>query len=80
MDYWMPRADNMPNITFKTNEVRCNTNPLGVKGCGEAGTVGASPAYVNAMVNALSHLGVAHLDMPLTPLKVWETIHHSTAA
>jgi len=80
MDYWMPRADNMPSITFKTNEVRCNTNPLGVKGCGEAGTVGASPAYVNAMVNALSHIGVTHLDMPLTPLKVWETIQHSTAA
>jgi carbon-monoxide dehydrogenase large subunit len=80
MDYWMPRADNMPSITFKTNEVRCNTNPLGVKGCGEAGTVGASPAYVNAMVNALSHLGVAHLDMPLTPLKIWNTIRQSTAA
>lgn len=75
MDYWMPRADNMPNITFKTNAVPCTTNPLGVKGCGEAGTVGASPAYVNAVVNAMAHLGVTDLDMPLTPLKLWQTLH-----
>jgi carbon-monoxide dehydrogenase large subunit len=72
MDYWMPRADNMPTIQFKTNEIPCATNPMGVKGCGEAGTVGAMPAYVNAVVNALAARGVRHLDMPLTPMKVWQ--------
>jgi carbon-monoxide dehydrogenase large subunit len=72
MDYWMPRADNMPHIDFKTNEVPCTTNPLGAKGCGEAGTVGAAPAFVNAVVDALSPYGVAHIDMPVTPLKVWQ--------
>jgi aerobic carbon-monoxide dehydrogenase large subunit len=72
MDYWMPRADNMPHIDFKTNEVPCTSNPLGAKGCGEAGTVGAAPAFVNAVVDALSAYGVAHIDMPVTPLKVWQ--------
>lgn len=72
MDYWMPRADNMPHIDFKTNEVPCTANPLGAKGCGEAGTVGAAPAFVNAVVDALSPYGVSHVDMPVTPLKVWQ--------
>lgn len=80
MDYWMPRADNMPSITFKTNEVPCVTNPMGVKGCGEAGTVGATPAYVNAVVNALSSRGVTHVDMPLTPLKVWQVLNETASA
>jgi carbon-monoxide dehydrogenase large subunit len=71
MDYWMPRADNMPQIDFKTNEVPCTSNPLGAKGCGEAGTVGAAPAFVNAVVDALTGYGVAHIDMPVTPLKLW---------
>ena len=52
----MPRADNMPKMTFKTNEVPCKTNPLGVKGCGEAGTVGAAPAFVNAVVERAAPL------------------------
>lgn len=72
MDYWMPRADNMPHIDFKTNEVPCATNPLGAKGCGEAGTVGAAPAFVNAVVDALQPYGVGHIDMPVTPLKLWQ--------
>lgn len=80
MDYWMPRADNMPAMTFKTNEVPCKTNPLGVKGCGEAGTVGAAPAFVNAVVNALQPYGVDHVDMPLTPLKIWEITKGKAAA
>ena len=80
MDYWMPRADNFPMMTFKTNAVPCKTNPLGVKGCGEAGTVGATPAYVNAVVNALSQFGVTHIDMPLTPLKIWEITKGKAAA
>jgi carbon-monoxide dehydrogenase large subunit len=75
MDYWMPRADNMPSIRFKANEIPCATNPLGVKGCGEAGTVGAMPAYVNAVLDALADRGVTHLDMPLTPVKVWKAVN-----
>ncbi len=80
MDYWMPRADNFPMMTFKTNEIPCKTNPLGVKGCGEAGTVGAAPAYVNAVVNALAPYGISHIDMPLTPLKIWEITKGKAAA
>lgn len=80
MDYWMPRADNFPMMTFKTNEIPCKTNPLGVKGCGEAGTVGAAPAYVNAVVNALKPYGITHVDMPLTPLKIWELTKGKAAA
>jgi carbon-monoxide dehydrogenase large subunit len=80
MDYWMPRADNMPMMTFRTNEVPCKTNPLGVKGCGEAGTVGAAPAYVNAVVNALKPYGVTHIDMPLTPVKLWAITKGKAAA
>jgi carbon-monoxide dehydrogenase large subunit len=80
MDYWMPRADNMPKMTFKTNEIPCKTNPLGVKGCGEAGTVGAAPALVNAVVDALKPYGVTHVDMPLTPLKIWQITKGRAAA
>jgi len=80
MDYWMPRADNMPKMSFKTNEVRCTTNPLGVKGCGEAGTVGAAPAFVNAVIDALRPYGLTHIDMPVTPLKVWEITKGRAAA
>jgi carbon-monoxide dehydrogenase large subunit len=80
MDYWMPRADNFPMMTFKTNEIPCKTNPLGVKGCGEAGTVGAAPAYVNAVVNALAPYGISHVNMPLTPLKIWELTKGKAAA
>jgi len=54
--------------------VPCRTNPLGVKGAGEAGAIGAPPALVNAVVDALSEFGIAHLDMPLTPERVWEAI------
>jgi carbon-monoxide dehydrogenase large subunit len=80
MDYWMPRADNFPMMTFKTNEIPCKTNPLGVKGCGEAGTVGAAPAYVNAVVNALKPYGITHIDMPTTPPKIWAITKGRTAA
>ena len=74
MDYCMPRADNLPGIDFRTNVVPCATNPLGVKGAGEAGAIGAPPAVVNAVLDALSARGVAHLDMPLTPEKVWRAL------
>ena len=79
MDYWMPRADNMPTMTFKANEVPCTTNLLGVKGCGEAGTVGSAPAYVNAVVNALAKYDITHIDMPLTPQKIWAITKNGNA-
>ena len=74
MDYTMPRADSMPPIDFAYTEIPSPRNPLGIKGAGEAGTIGAPPAIVNAVVDALSSLGVTHLDMPLSPLRVWEAI------
>ena len=74
MDYTMPRADDLPYINFQTNIVPCTTNPLGVKGAGEAGAIGAPPAIVNAVVDALREFGVTHLDMPLTGEKVWRAI------
>ena len=74
MDYGMPRASDFPEIVCESNEVLTPTNPLGVKGAGEAGTVGALPAVVNAIVDALSSFGVEHIDMPVTPEKVWRAI------
>jgi carbon-monoxide dehydrogenase large subunit len=74
MDYMMPRADDMPNILVESNPMPTANNPLGAKGAGEAGTVGALPVIVNAVVNALQPLGVTHLDMPLTPQNVWRAI------
>jgi aerobic carbon-monoxide dehydrogenase large subunit len=73
-DYCLPRADDLPAIGFAYNVVPCRTNPLGVKGAGEAGAIGAPPALVNAVVDALSPLGIEHLDMPLTPERVWLAI------
>ncbi len=74
MDYCMPRADNTPSFDFAYTEVPTPRNSLGAKGAGEAGTIGATPAAVNAVIDALSPLGITHLDMPLTPLKVWQAI------
>jgi len=71
MDYCMPRADDLPSFDFSTVEVPCRNNPLGVKGCGEAGSVGSCAAVINALVDALSPLGVRHVDMPALPEKVW---------
>jgi carbon-monoxide dehydrogenase large subunit len=73
-DYALPRADDLPPIAFATNVVPCRTNPLGVKGAGEAGAIGAPPAFVNAVIDALSPFGIAHLDMPLTEERVWRAI------
>ena len=73
-DYAMPRADDMCDFEVTYNEVACKTNPLGVKGCGEAGTVGAPPAIMNAILDALKPLGVKHIDMPATPARVWHAI------
>jgi carbon-monoxide dehydrogenase large subunit len=74
-DYCIARAEDLPAIEFAYNIVPCRTNPLGVKGAGEAGAIGAPPALVNAVVDALSELGITHLDMPLTPERVWQAIH-----
>ncbi len=75
MDYTMPRADNVPSIDISMNSFPCKTNPLGVKGAGEAGTTGATGAVINAIMNALSPLGVSHIEMPATPQRIWESIN-----
>ncbi len=74
MDYGLPRADEVCSFEMDENPVPTKTNPLGVKGAGEAGNVGALAAIMNAVVDALSPLGIAHLDMPATPEKVWRAI------
>jgi carbon-monoxide dehydrogenase large subunit len=75
MDYAMPRATDISAVDVKSNPVPTRTNPLGVKGAGEAGCVGAMPAVANALVDALSHLGVRHVEMPATPERLWRTIN-----
>jgi carbon-monoxide dehydrogenase large subunit len=79
MDYCMPRADDMSFIEVKSNPVPTKTNPLGVKGAGEAGNVGALPAVANAIVDALSVYGVKHIPMPATPERVWRAIRDGKA-
>ncbi|MSO90100.1 MAG: xanthine dehydrogenase family protein molybdopterin-binding subunit [Acetobacteraceae bacterium] len=74
MDYQMPRADEMPEFILATREVPTKVNPLGAKGVGEAGTVGALGAAMNAICDALAPLGISHFDMPATPGRVWEAI------
>jgi aerobic carbon-monoxide dehydrogenase large subunit len=73
-DYCLPRADDLPAIEFAYNVVPCRTNPLGLKGAGEAGAIGAPPALVNAIVDALTPLGIEHIDMPVTPERLWQAI------
>ncbi len=80
MDYGMPRADDLPSFRIGSNDVPAKTNPLGIKGAGESGTVGALPAVVNAVVHALSPLGIRHIDMPTTPEKVWRAIQAAKTA
>ena len=74
MDYGLPRADDLPFFSVATQNTPCTTNPLGIKGAGEAGAIGAPPALVNAVIDALAPLGITELDMPLTPSRVWEAI------
>jgi len=74
MDYCMPRADDLPMIAVESNEVPAKTNPLGIKGAGEAGAVGALPAVMNAINDALRPLGIRHFDMPATPERLWRAI------
>ncbi|GIX09323.1 xanthine dehydrogenase family protein molybdopterin-binding subunit [Elioraea sp.] len=80
MDYGIPRADDLPDIDVDLIEIPCETNPLGVKGAGEAGAVGSPPAVVNAIVDALAEDGVRHVDMPATPERLWRTIAAARAA
>ncbi|MBM3600453.1 MAG: xanthine dehydrogenase family protein molybdopterin-binding subunit [Alphaproteobacteria bacterium] len=77
MDYAMPRADDAPFFEIDSHEVPTTSNPLGVKGAGEAGTVGSLPAVINAVVDALAPLGVRTLDMPATPERVWRAIQEA---
>lgn len=74
MDYHLPRASDFPDFDFLPVETPTAANPLGVKGCGEAGATGAPPAVINAMLDALAPLGVEHIDMPATPEAVWRAI------
>ncbi len=74
MDYTIPRADDLPNIDVELVEVPCLTNGLGVKGAGEAGAVGAPPALINAIIDALADMGVTQIDMPATPEVVWRAL------
>lgn len=80
MDYAVPRASDVPSFTFATHAVPATTNPLGAKGCGEAGCAGSLPSIMNALVDALAPLGVKHIDMPATPEKVWAAIQEAKAA
>jgi carbon-monoxide dehydrogenase large subunit len=74
MDYAMPRADDFCSFELGENEVPTKTNPLGVKGAGESGTVGALSAVMNAVNDALAHIGALYVQMPATPEKIWRAI------
>ena len=74
MDYGMPHALGTPSFAFRTNAVPCRTHPMGIKGAGEAGAIGAPPAVINALLDALRPVGVTHIDMPATPQKIWQAI------
>jgi aerobic carbon-monoxide dehydrogenase large subunit len=77
MDYGMPPASDLPNFGIGFNEVPCKTNALGTKGAGEAGSVGALAAVMNAVVGALSPIGVEHIGIPVTPHRIWRTLHEA---
>ncbi len=74
MDYGLPRASDLPSLGFESHPVPARTNPLGAKGCGEAGCAGSLPAVMNAVVDALSEFGIKHIDMPATPHRIWQAI------
>jgi carbon-monoxide dehydrogenase large subunit len=78
-DYAVPHADTLPNLEFSYNVVPCRTNPLGVKGAGEAGAIGAPPAFMNAVLDAVAPLGIDTLDMPLTPERLWRALQRDAS-
>jgi len=80
MDYCMPRADDLPTMTTTTHSTQCAHTPMGVKGCGECGTIGSPAAVINAVVDALAPLGVKHVDMPASPGRIWHLIRAAGAA
>ena len=80
MDYPMPRADDLPSLCLGHHVAPCATNPLGTKGAGESGVAGSLPAAVNAVLDALAPLGVTHLDMPMTPHRVWQAMRRARRA
>jgi len=75
MDYAMPRAADVPSFVLADHPAPAKTNPLGVKGCGEAGCAGALTSVMNAVMDALADQGIRHLDMPLTPASIWQALH-----
>jgi carbon-monoxide dehydrogenase large subunit len=77
MDYAMPRARDIPEYLMDSTVTPSPSNPMGIKGVGEAGTIGATPAIANAVMDALAPMGVRHLDLPLTPEKIWRSINHA---
>jgi carbon-monoxide dehydrogenase large subunit len=79
MDYAMPRAHDAPMIDVQHHPVPTKSNPIGAKGCGEAGTSGAIPSVANAVIDALSDYGIRHLEMPMTPSRIWEAIEQTKA-
>ena len=80
MDYALPRADDVPSFKVEHASVTpCTHNPLGAKGCGEAGAIGAPAALMNAVMDALAPVGVKHLDMPASPHRVWHALQHAAA-
>ena len=80
LDYAMPRASDVPSFTLAEHPVPAKTNPLGVKGCGEAGCAGSLTSVVNAVLNALADRGIRHLDMPLTPFRIWQALREADRA
>ncbi|HLY58959.1 MAG TPA: xanthine dehydrogenase family protein molybdopterin-binding subunit [Stellaceae bacterium] len=80
LDYALPRAADVPSFAYAERPVPATTNPLGVKGCGEAGCTGALPAVMSAVLDALAPLGIRHIDMPVTPEKVWRAIRDAASS
>lgn len=77
LDYCMPRADDLPVYQVATTVTECPSNPLGVKGCGEAGAIGSTPAVINAITNALA---IEDIEMPATPERIWRAAQSSQSA
>ena len=80
MDYAMPRAEDLPMVSVSGSTTLCTHNPLGSKGCGEAGAIGSPPAIINAVVDALRHTGVKHVEMPATPSRIWGILRNNAPA
>jgi carbon-monoxide dehydrogenase large subunit len=77
LDYAVPKAEFLPPLEVERTETPTDVNPLGIKGAGETGTIASTPAVVNAVVDALAPLGIRHLDMPLTPERVWRAMREA---